>query len=151
MDDISYFTRCNIVLICDPTRRKPNSILIFYLSNLDFKNSLQCWDANQCDQIGWFIGLWANFQSLWQQLISQISHIMGNFCKGVKIFIFSREIIFGQLFIDIWWLLTGHTAVDSLLLPEFDERAGLAFFHLIGLCDSESWLPREQYYKLVFS
>ena len=24
--------------------------------------------GNQCDQIGRFIGLWANFQSLWQQL-----------------------------------------------------------------------------------
>ena len=32
----------------------------------------------QCDQIGRFIGLWATFQSLWQQLISS-------------------EIIFGQL------------------------------------------------------
>ena len=25
--------------------------------------------CNQCDQIGWFIGLWATFQSFWQQLI----------------------------------------------------------------------------------
>ena len=27
-------------------------------------------NCNQCDQIGRFIGLWATFQSLWQQLIS---------------------------------------------------------------------------------
>ena len=28
---------------------------------------------------------------------SQISHILSNFCKGVKIYHFSSEIIFGQL------------------------------------------------------
>ena len=37
---------------------------------------------------------------------------LGNFCKGVKIFHFSSEIIFGQLwsFKDIWWFFRGHTA-----------------------------------------
>ena len=50
----------------------------------------------QCDQIARFIGLWAIFQSLWQQLICP------NFCKVVKIFNFSTEIIFDQLFVDIW-------------------------------------------------
>ena len=54
-----------------------------------------------CDQIGRLIGLWATFRSLWQQL--------GNFCKGVKIFIFSSEIRFGATFIDIWRLFTRHT------------------------------------------
>ena len=52
----------------------------------------------QCDQIGRFIGLWASFWSLWQQLILSISPtFIGNFWKGVKIFNFSTEIIFGQL------------------------------------------------------
>ena len=50
----------------------------------------------QCDQIGRFIGLWATFESLWQQLIcTKISHIHGQFFKGVKIYNFSSEIIFG--------------------------------------------------------
>ena len=30
--------------------------------------------------------------------LAQIAHILGNFCKGVKIFHFSGEIIFGQFF-----------------------------------------------------
>ena len=34
---------------------------------------------------------------------------LGNFCKDVKIVNSSSEIIFGQLFIDIWLLFTGHT------------------------------------------
>ena len=34
---------------------------------------------------------------------------LGNFCKGVKIFDFSSEIIFWATFIVIWWLFFGHT------------------------------------------
>ena len=41
--------------------------------------------------------------------LAQIAHILGKFCKGVKIFHFSSEIIFGATFIDIWQLFTGHT------------------------------------------
>ena len=44
-----------------------------------------------------------------QQLFCQNYHILGNFCKGVKIVHFSSEIIFGQL-LDIWQFFTGHTA-----------------------------------------
>ena len=50
--------------------------------------------TNQCDQIGRFIGLWVTFQSLWQQ---SICPFLSNFCKGVKIFNFCSEVIFGQL------------------------------------------------------
>ena len=39
----------------------------------------------QCDQIGRFITLWANFQSMWQQLFGPNCSHLGNFCKGVKI------------------------------------------------------------------
>ena len=49
--------------------------------------------VHQCAQIGRFFGLWTPFQSLWQQLV----RFLGNFCKGVKIFHFSSEIIYGQL------------------------------------------------------
>ena len=52
--------------------------------------------GEQCDQIGQFIGLWASF--FWQQFILPKSPTyLGNFCKGVKIYQFSSEIIFGQL------------------------------------------------------
>ena len=40
---------------------------------------------------------------------SQIAHILGNFCKGGKIFKFSTEIIQWGTFIDILQLFTGHT------------------------------------------
>ena len=59
-------------------------------------------DWHQCAQIGRFIGLWATYQSLWQQLVLPKSPtFLGNFCKGVKFFYFSSELILGQLF-------TGH-------------------------------------------
>ena len=45
----------------------------------------------QCDQIGLFIGLCG----LWQQLICPN---LPHFCKGVEIYHFSSEIIFGQFF-----------------------------------------------------
>ena len=53
----------------------------------------------QCDLIGQFIALWATFQSLWQQLFypNRPFLFLGNFCKGVNIFHFSSEFIFGQL------------------------------------------------------
>ena len=34
---------------------------------------------------------------------------LGDFCKGVKIFNYSSEIIFWATFIHIWQLFTGHT------------------------------------------
>ena len=52
----------------------------------------------QCDQIWRFFGLWATFESLWQQLICpNLPSFLSNFCKGVKIYHFSSEIIFRQL------------------------------------------------------
>jgi len=38
---------------------------------------------------------------------------LGNFCKGVKIYHFSSEIIFGQL-LDIWRFFSGHTGCIAL-------------------------------------
>ena len=49
----------------------------------------------QCDQIGRFISLWATFKASYY--FAQIALILGNFCKGVKIFHFSSEISFGQI------------------------------------------------------
>ena len=69
--------------------------------------------VNQCDQIGRFIGLWATFQSLWQQLICPSSTFYGNFCKGVKIFNFSSEIINFYRHLAIF---SGHTGCNIHLL-----------------------------------
>ena len=60
-------------------------------------------NQEQCDQIGRFIGLWATFQSLRQQLIilPKSPTFLGNFCKGV--------FNFWATFIDIWRLFIDHT------------------------------------------
>ena len=55
--------------------------------------------SRQCDQIGQFITLWATFHSPWQQLICpNCPHNLPNFCKGVKIYPFSSEIILGNFY-----------------------------------------------------
>ena len=52
----------------------------------------------QCDQIGPFITLCATFQSPCQQLFCpNCKHILGNFCKFLKIFHFTSKIFYGQL------------------------------------------------------
>ena len=62
------------------------------------------------DQIGRFIEFWATFQNiLATTILPNLPTFYGNFCKGVNIFHFSSEIIFGQLSINIWQLLSGHT------------------------------------------
>ena len=62
----------------------------------------------KCAQIGRFIALWATFLSLWQKIILPKSTHFRQILKGVKIFHFSSEIIFGPLFIVIWRFFTGH-------------------------------------------
>ena len=62
----------------------------------------------QCDQIGRFIALWATFLSLWQQFLPKFLTFLDHFCKGIKIFDFSNELLFGATFIDIWRLFPGH-------------------------------------------
>ena len=53
----------------------------------------------QCDQIGRFIGLWATFflKPLATIHLPKSLTFFSNFCKVVKIYPFSGEIIFGQL------------------------------------------------------
>ena len=50
--------------------------------------------ANQCDQIGRFIGLWATLAT---NYLPKSPSFLGNSCKGVKIYNFSSDIIFGEL------------------------------------------------------
>ena len=52
----------------------------------------------QCDQIGRFFAFWASIQSRWQQLFyPNHPHCWAIFVKVSNSFIFSSEIIFGQL------------------------------------------------------
>ena len=62
----------------------------------------------QCDQIGRFIGLWATFQSLLQQLdCPYLPHSFAIFVKVSKSLIFLVK-SFWATFIDLWRLFTGH-------------------------------------------
>ena len=64
----------------------------------------------QCDQIGRCIAHWATFHSLWQQLICpHLPHSEAIFCKGVKIYHFSSEIILGNFFRHLA-IFSGHTS-----------------------------------------
>ena len=68
--------------------------------------SLYC---QQYDQIGVFIALWAISQSLLATIIlPNRQHFKAIFVKVSKSFISLVKIIFGQLFIDIGLLFTGH-------------------------------------------
>ena len=58
----------------------------------------------QCDQIGRLFVLWQLFKAFSNHLkplatitLPKSPTFLGNFCKGVKIYHFSSEIIFGQL------------------------------------------------------
>ena len=52
----------------------------------------------QFDPIGRFIILWTTFESPGQKLFCpNRQHISGNFCKGVKIFHYTRELRLGEL------------------------------------------------------
>ena len=63
----------------------------------------------QCDQIGRFIGLWAAFQSLWEQFICpNLIHSKAIFVKVSKSLILLLK-SFWATFIDIWRFFTGHT------------------------------------------
>ena len=53
--------------------------------------------SDQCDQIGWFIALWATFKACGNNYFTQIAHIIRQFLLGLEIFHFSSEIIFRQL------------------------------------------------------
>ena len=65
------------------------------------------WACDQDDQIGQFIGLWTNFQSLWQQLIyPNLPHSWAIFVKVLKIYHFLVKSIldnfYRHLAIDFW-------------------------------------------------
>ena len=56
---------------------------------------------------------------------------LGNFCKGVIIYHFSSEIIFWQLFLDIWQFFSGHTGNKHCVNCATTTALFLAFCYLI--------------------
>ena len=53
--------------------------------------------ASSVTRLGGLLHFGQLFETCGQNYFAQIAYILGNLCKGVKIFHFSGEIIFGQL------------------------------------------------------
>ena len=69
--------------------------------------------SNQCDQIGRFIGLWATFQSLWQQLVCpNHPHSQAIFVNVSKSFIFLVKSFLGN-FLLVTLILTHNLNILS--------------------------------------
>ena len=78
----------------------------------------------QCDQIGRFLEFGQLFEALATINLSQSPTFLGKFCKSVKIFNFSIEIIFGQL------LLTFGDFLLVTLPPTYLQTLFLSLRHL---------------------
>ena len=65
--------------------------------------------ASNVTRLGDFLHFGQLFKACCNNYFAQIAHILGNFCKAVKMFHFSS----GISFVDIWRLFTGHTASES--------------------------------------
>ena len=82
---------------------------------------------DQFDQIGWFIALWATFQSLCQQLFCpNRPHSLAIFVKVSNTFIIPVK-LFWATFIDIWRLFTGHNGCD--INSEFETLQSILYFN----------------------
>ena len=65
--------------------------------------------TEQCDQTGRFIGLWASFQTLWQQLICpNIPHSQAIVVKVLKYIIFLKKSFLGNFYRHLA-IFSGHT------------------------------------------
>ena len=82
--------------------------------------------GQQGDQIGQYIGL---LKLLATFNLSKSPTFLGNFCKGVKIYHYSSEIIFRQNFIDIW-----RFSLVTLLDSQVVSHSTLNFECTIGVC-----------------
>ena len=91
---------------------------IFYWKVVRIKaTALLCW--KQCDQIGRFFCILGNFLKPLTTINLPKSHtFLGNFCKGVKIYHFSIEIIYRHLAI-----FSGHTGWKANTLRKRNAAA----------------------------
>ena len=83
------------------------------------------------------------FETCGQNHFAQIAHILGNFFKGVKIFHFYGEIIFGQLL----WKFS-----HLLLVTGLDDASSFHFtpFFVVGVEPNVGVLTRERSFGVVF-
>ena len=74
--------------------------------------------------------------------LSKSATFLNNFCKGFKIYHFSSEIIFGQLFIDIWqlFLVTLVIACFRKGQKDWSKWTTSVEWHFIGQ-NSDVWYP----------
>ena len=83
---------------------------------------------HQCDQIGQFIGLWATFQSLCQQLVyPNLPHYEAIFVKVSKSLIFQVKSFLGNFYTHLQ-IFTGHT--DQHTLSKVRSTSCVTFVHL---------------------
>ena len=77
----------------------------------------------QCDQIGRFIGFWATFQSLWQQLICpNLPHSQAIFIKVSKSLIFLKKQNQGNFYRHLAIFFWSHCTAITLLLLGYYQR-----------------------------
>ena len=111
----------------------------------NFSNSLPLFDdaqwsflcRRQCDRIGRFI--LDNFSKPQATInLSESPTFLGNFSKGVKIFNFSSEIIFGQLYRHLaifywshwWWKIMGRLFVKEAFAVFLSKRRRTKIAHI---------------------
>ena len=103
--------------------------------------------ALQCDQIGQFLLYFGQlFKSCGNTCFAQIAHILGKFCKVVKIFNFSSEITFGQLLSTFGgFLLVTLTAVAAAAAwhHEFADKTPLGTPHMKHT-STEQWNKKNE-------
>ena len=102
--------------------------------------------TKQCDQIGW-LHFGQPFKAGGNNYFAQIAHILGNFCKSVKIFHFSSEIIFGKLLQTFGdFLLVTLEVYYFMALPTYKYPLWCARCHL-GLLSSVTREKSPNVYK----
>ena len=93
--------------------------------------------ASSVTRLGGLLHFGQLFETCGQNHFAQIAHILGNFFKGVKIFHFYGEIIFGQLL----WKFS-----HLLLVTGLDDASSFHFtpFFVVGVEPNVGVLTRER-------
>ena len=109
--------------------------------------------AAQCDQIGRFVALWANFESLWQQLFCpNRPHFKAIFEKVLESFIFLVKSFMGNFYRHLaalfwshccccgddgrWWTCEKEIfLIERLIQLKIKERDSLGFFFTLRIKD----------------
>ena len=99
---------------------------VWSLFILNFKRG---WVQTQCDQIGRFIGLWATFYSVWQQLICpNLPHSLAIFVNVPKSFIFLVKSLLGYFYRHLVIFFSSHWSRDHWILGQTFNTLSLHFW-----------------------